>query len=358
MAVMYGKTKRFKLNEEFQTSKGPIKFLRYIETEENQPKVEYIYLNTGETEIDYYGIVYYKVLKYHKKLGIPQPESVKYKYHIDTNRDLKFGVELELTVKSARELRLKLAENGISVKNPNSTHEVCNDGWKIVYDGSIRAARGYEGCELVSPPSTDFKELEIVCKVLSEIGAKTNVSCGLHVHHEIKDLKRQQIIRIYEFYNKYEKLIDLMHSKNRENNKYCKPISYIIDKVRQCDTREKLLNDIAGRLHRGYYSSCRYYKINLRSYLHYKTIEFRQSDASIKFEDIKSWVMFTHKIVERGTKINCDIEPFETPDEFEYLVDPTSKYENMMKELGIYWLTDEYKMYDKKVNKNKVQATA
>ena len=39
MAVMYGKTKRFKLNEEFQTSKGPIKFLRYIETEENQPKV-------------------------------------------------------------------------------------------------------------------------------------------------------------------------------------------------------------------------------------------------------------------------------------------------------------------------------
>ena len=358
MAVMYGKTKRFKLNEEFQTAKGPIKFLRYIETEENQPKVEYIYTNTGATEIDYYGVVYYKVLKYHKKLGIPQPESVKYKYKVETNRPLKYGVELELVVPSQMRLKRELEANGIKVIMPNVVHEVTEGAWKIVYDGSIRAPRGFEGCELVSPPSTDFKELEIVCKVLSEVGAKVNTSCGLHVHHEIKDLKRQQIIRIYEFYHKYEKLIDLMHSKHRENNKYCKTLRYIIDTVRECDTKEKLLTKIAGKLQRSYYASCRYYKLNLRSYLNYGTLEFRQSDASIKFEDVSNWIMFTHKIVERGTRINCDIEQFDWEEEIHFNANPVSKYEEMMKDLGIYWLTDEYKMYDKKVNKNRARVTA
>ena len=358
MAVMYGKTKRFRLNEEFQTSKGPIKFLRYIETEENQPKVEYIYTNTGVTEIDYYGIVYYKVIKYHKKLGIPQPESVKYKYKVETNRDLKFGVELELVVPSQLKLLTELRKNGISVETPSAVHSVIEGAWKIVYDGSIRAPRGFEGCELVSPPSTNFKELEIVCKVLSDIGAKVNSSCGLHVHHEIKDLKRQQIMRIYEFYNKYEKLIDLFHSKYRENNKYCKTLSYIIDKLRACDTKEKLLVDIAGKNQRSYYASCRYYKLNLRSYLNYGTLEFRQSDASIKFEDISNWIMFTHKIVERGTRVGCDVELFDETQLREFKNDPTSKFEDMMKDLGIYWLTDEYKTYEKKANKNKARLNA
>ena len=355
MAVMYGKTKRFKLNEEFQTSKGPIKFLRYIETEENQPKVEYIYINTGETEIDYYGIVYYKVIKYHKKLGIPQPESVKYKYNVETGRPLKFGVELELVVPSQRLLRDKLVENGINVKIPNDAHTVCENAWKIVYDGSIRAPRGFNGCELVSPPSTDFKELEIVCNVLKEIGAKTNTSCGLHVHHEIKELKRQQIMRIYEFYNKYELLIDLIHSKHRTNNKYCKSLRYIIDTVRECETKEDLLVKIAGKMQRSYYASCRYYKLNLRSFLNYGTLEFRQSDASIKFEDIAHWIMFTHKIVERGTRINDDVQEFSSQDKLEYKCDPTTKYEEMMKDLGVYWLTDEYKSYQKKTTKNKAR---
>lgn len=350
MATMYGKSKRFRLNEVFKTAKGDIKFLRYIETEENQPKVEFINLTTNTVEIDYYGIVYYKVIKFHKKLGIPAPESVKYEYTVDFKRDLKFGVELELIVPSTVNIREKLSDAGVKISHPDRTHDVVS-GWKLVYDGSIRAPRGFIGYELVSPPSTNFDDLKIVCNILKENGVKTNTSCGLHVHHDIHELKRQQIIRIYDFYNKYEKLIDAMHNKSRECNLYCKSIKSIIDKVRDCETKDELLVRVAGKGNTNYYNNVRYYKINLRSFLYYGTIEFRQAAGTIDFNEITSWIIFTHKIIERALQIGCNIEEMNEEELAEYEYKPITQLENMMKELGIYWLTETYKNLQKRIEK-------
>ena len=347
---MLGKSKRFKLNEIFHTAKGDIKFLRYIETPV-EPLVEFINLKTGKVETDVYGIVYYKIIKYHKKLGIPTPKSIKFEYKIDFKRDLKFGVELELVVPRGINLEQKLRDAGVLVSNPNSTHEVVR-GWKLVHDGSIRAPHNYRGYELVSPPSTDFKDLEIVCKVLKENKVKTNTSCGLHVHHDIHELKRQQIIRIYEFYNKYERLINCMHDKSRDYNKYCKPIRNIIDDVRSCNTKTELLTEIAGKdITRYYYSNCRYYKINLRSYLYYGTIEFRHAGASIKFDEIKDWIIFTHKIVERSLQIGNDVLPMDEDTLEKFKQNPINGFDIMMEELGIFELTTTSKNLRKRAKK-------
>jgi len=350
MATMYGKTKRFMLNEIFHTTKGDIKFLRYIETEENQPKVEFLNLSTNTIETDYYGIVYYKVIKQHKKLGIPVPESVKYEYKIEFERDLKFGVELELLVPRDINLENRLINAGIIITNPASTHDVV-EGWKLVFDGSISAGSGYKGYELVSPPSSNFDDLKIVCKVLKESGVKTNTSCGFHVHHEIKELKRRQIMRIYNFYYKYERLINLMHNKSRDDNRYCKSLDYIINSVRGCQTKEEMLNKIAGKGETRYYSNCRYYKINLRSYIFYGTIEFRQAAGTIDYNEITDWITFTHKIIERSLQIENDVQEIDREQKDEYISNPASQYENMMNELGIYWLTDTSKNLLKRVEK-------
>lgn len=350
MAVMYGKTKRFRLNEIFKTSKGDITFLRYIETEENQPKVEFLNHTTGNIEIDYYGIVYYKVIKFHKKLNIPAPESVKYEYKVDFKRDLKFGVELEIMIPDRFNLCRALREKGIEITDTVGTHESVST-WKLVRDGSLRASRGCNAYELVSPPSYNFNELKIVCEVLKENGVKTNSSCGMHVHHDISELKRQQIIRVYDFYNKYEKLIDKMHGKNREDNRYCKTLEYIIERVRNSETKEQLLVNVAGKGNRSYYSNCRYYKINLRSFLYYGTIEFRQAGGSVSYEEITDWITFTHKIIERALQIGENIEEMEYDERREYVTNPHSKYEEMMKELGLYHLTETYKNLSKRALK-------
>ncbi|WP_228636020.1 amidoligase family protein [Clostridium perfringens] len=245
------------------------------------------------------------------------------------NRDLKFGVEIEVTVRSESELVRKLEERGIKVVDVNNTHEVVENGWKIVYDGSVEGYGGYRGVEIVSPPSSDIDELQIVCEVLQEVEAKVNSSCGLHVHHDINDLKRKQIMRVYNFYNKYEKAINLMFTKKRIENRYCRPVSRIIDKVNNCDTKHELLRDIAGKGRGGYYNNCRYYTVNLRSYLYYGTIEFRQHNGTINIDEIASWIAFTHKIVERGLQIGNDIV---------YNVGSLSKkelYNEMMKEVNL-----------------------
>ena len=245
------------------------------------------------------------------------------------NRDLKFGVEIEVTVRSESELVRKLEERGINVVDVNNTHDIVENGWKIVYDGSVEGYGGYRGVEIVSPPSSNIDELQIVCEVLQEVEAKVNSSCGLHVHHDINDLKRKQIMRVYNFYNKYEKAINLMFTKKRIENRYCRPVSRIIDKVNNCDTKHELLRDIAGKGRGGYYNNCRYYTVNLRSYLYYGTIEFRQHNGTINIDEIASWIAFTHKIVERGLQIGNDIV---------YNVGSLSKkelYNEMMKEVDL-----------------------
>lgn len=346
---MLGKERRYELNKIYYTAKGPIKFIKYIETT-GEPMVEYLNLKTQQTETDFYGIVYYKILKHHKKLGMPTPKSVKYEVEIELNRSLKFGVELELLVPYNINLRYELVNNGIKVQQPNSTHQVVS-GWKLVNDSSINAGSKYEGYELVSPPSTNFDELKIVCKVLNECKVKVNKSCGLHVHHDISELKRQQIIRIYNFYNKYERLIDLMHNKSRDDNRYCRSIRNIVDTVNSCETKNELLDRIAGQGYNSYYTSHRYYKINLRSYLYYGTIEFRQAAGTINYDEITDWILFTHKIVERGLKIGNDIEYLNEEEQIEYNQSPSKFYNEMMEELNIHQMSGSYKRLHKRVDK-------
>lgn len=349
MATMYGKKKRLLLDEKFHTPQGEIVFKRYIETKENQPLVEYYNFTTGETKTDYYGVMYYKVIHYHKRNKLEVPKTYNYTYPVEFKRSLRFGVEIEVTIPSGINIEEKLGDAGIKVRNPSSVHEVIVGAWKVVNDSSIRSPRGYYGVEIVSPPSRSLDELEIVCKVLNDVKAKVNTSCGLHVHHDIMELKRQQIMRIYNFYSKYEELIDLMHHKSRRDNCYAKSIQSIINRVNGCETKSELLRYIAGSGNGMYYANCRYYKINLRSFLYYGTIEFRQSASTINFDEMASWITFTHKIIDRAIEVGNDIKPMQTA---EYTTNPAAAFEEMMDELNIYWLTNTSQNLQKRIEKH------
>lgn len=276
---------------------------------------------------------------------------------IQYNRQLKFGIELEMLVPNKYELMRELESAGVPVENPggHATHRVIENAWKVVYDGSIErtsTTRGYDGVELVSPPSTNFEQLKIVCKVLEKVGAKTNASCGFHVHHDISELKRKQIIRIYNFYNKYETYIDMIHKKTRVNNRFAKSISYIINRVNNCNTKTELLNEIAGSGRGGYYNNVRYYKINLRSFLYYGTIEFRQHAGTVSYDEITNWINFTHKIVERGLEVDNDVVYPTNEEKQQWEQDKKVALKAMYEELHVENTTLS-KYIDKKANKRR-----
>jgi len=324
---------RFEIGTEHTMAKGTLKVQRYFE--ENEILYMVYTLNNDPTEYtNKYVNVISIVYKYQKRTGLTQARTIEEFVQLELVRPLKYGVEMELVspINSAQ-LASKLEAKGIKVVSPNSTHQVVN-GWKLVYDGSISAPSGYTGIELVSPPSTDLKDLEKVCEVLNEVGVKTNNSCGLHVHHDINELKRQQIIRIYEFYNKYENLINDFVSKSRVGNRFCKPVSSLIEKVRTCDTKEQLLSRIAGKGARSYYDNCRYYTLNLRSYLYYGTIEFRQGHGSTDFETISNWILFTHRIIERSLQVGNNIEA-PTQEQLNSWNTKSNMLKDMSKELNI-----------------------
>ena len=75
----------------------------------------------------------------------------------------KFGVEIEITIPARVDLQEELQKVGVKAVYPDSTHTVVQGAWKLVRDSSIRSTSGYKGVEIVSPPSTNFDELEKVC---------------------------------------------------------------------------------------------------------------------------------------------------------------------------------------------------
>lgn len=319
------------------TTKGEIIVLSHNYVAEI-PYLTIQYVSSGLTVNRKYTDVYKNVYYYERKnkaQEITTCMSPTARNIIEYKRPLKFGIELEINVPNKGEFIDELREAGIPVNTSCDTHSVVRDAWKVVYDSSISSNYGWDGCELVSPPSTDFEQIKTVCEIMKKVRAKVNSSCGFHVHHEIKELKRKQIMRIYNFYNKYEKYINYFHKASRDDNRYSQSIYEIIDRVNSCETKSELLSRIAGRGRGGYYNNVRYYKINLRSFIYYGTIEFRHHGGTVKFDDIYSWVNFTHKIIERALEIGHDIEEATSEQRNKWIENPRTAYDDMFEEIHL-----------------------
>jgi hypothetical protein len=215
-------------------------------------------------------------------------------------RNLKFGVEIEFFGIDRNRVADALNRAGIRAFVEGYNHAT-RGYWKLTTDGSVNSqgtGNGHGGNELVSPPlegEDGLRELELALKILNECGGKVDKSCGIHIHHEIKDLDLTKIQNIYRLYFKFTASIDyLMPPSRRSTNNpyYCKPISLdLLERVENCGSIEALQSMFLNN---------RYWAVNFDAYNRYKTIEFRQHSGSIDFEKVGSWVRITHKIIEKA----------------------------------------------------------
>ena len=199
----------------------------------------------------------------------------------------RFGVEIEMYNVEKNALATALQNAGIDVSVEGYNHTTRNH-WKIVTDGSLN---GFNALELVSPVlqgQAGLDELQIVCQVLKQKNAYINRSCGLHVHFDAEHIGLAQTKNVLINYARYENLIDSFMPQSRRANYYCKTLRQHEAKI---DAATSIQN-IASRM------GCRYFKVNMQSYLRYKTIEFRQHSGTIEFEKISNWVLFLHNLVE------------------------------------------------------------
>ena len=227
----------------------------------------------------------------------------------DSNRT--FGIEIEMSWgrngrrPSQETVALALRRAGLDATAEGYSHSITS-GWKVVSDASV-----YNGHELVSPilRGLDGKEqLKTAMRAVKAIGAVTDSSCGVHVHHGIHDFTAKQMANIAEIYRNNEPTIDRMVARSRRNTYWAHTMERGISFYENVSaitldgewtssrhdhpTKNQVLRQL-GVAHEG----DRYYKVNFAAFIRQGTVEFRQHQTSLNAIRIWNWVVFTQMIV-------------------------------------------------------------
>lgn len=224
------------------------------------------------------------------------------KIRLDETR--KFGIEIELTLPHrSSTLASRLNAVGLNAEVEGYNHRL-RSHWKITSDATIRSGSGHTSMELVSPPlkgRDGLHQLETACAVLAELDAKVNRSCGLHVHHDARDLDAEAWKLVAKCYVKYEDVIDQLMAPSRRGsgNQWCRSllstyaghtVEAVWERIDRCTSNWEV-QSIFGT---------RYVKLNLEASSVHGTVEFRQHHGTTNFAKIAAWVALTQGFVTRS----------------------------------------------------------
>jgi hypothetical protein len=234
-----------------------------------------------------YGVIHYRQ---------PAADVLTARSSMPTAFNRRFGIEIEAFNVEKDLIVRKLTENGINVQHEGYNHTT-RPHWKVIRDGSLSGNLPFE---LVSPPlegEEGLREVEIVCRVLKQLNAKINKTCGLHVHIEAKNFKIAQWRNIYKNYVIFEEAIDAFMPVSRRSgrNSYClsikgqRAVNEVFNDIDSCKTVNQIYSKVTNR--------SRYYKINAQAFARHSTIEFRQHSGTIEFLKISNWVKFLHNLI-------------------------------------------------------------
>jgi len=209
-----------------------------------------------------------------------------------------FGIEIETCGASIS--RIADALNNAEIR-----------GCDVKPDGTPRV-----DAEIVLPPLApcDFAwdYIKKICRVLDEVGASVNSSCGLHVHignaplnsdttatqfcGESIDVKERtgrffsnhsdpmDFIAVQDIMRRYTRQQDAVNSmfpRSRTDNRYCAPLN--TRRIEQASTISEL-------------TFGKFTSINLQTWSR-GTIEFRQASGTIEAAKIINWVKFLNNLV-------------------------------------------------------------
>lgn len=227
------------------------------------------------------------------------------------------GVEIEFLGTPRRRAvdAINELDNRIQVEIEGWNHRV-QDYWKFITDGSVDGTgTGEGGLEAVSPilyGEKGLAELKMVLEGIRNAGGRVNRSCGLHVHHDARDMSAAQVAYLLEMYCENQTTIDQMLAPSRRStnrNRWCQPWSH--DKEHMIQTAKD------GRSLENF---DRYRTINVTSYPKYGSIEFRQHQGTLNHRKIVAWVKFGQAMMEHAKTIDNTTS---TPPKFETVKEMT-----------------------------------
>lgn len=201
--------------------------------------------------------------------------------------DFTFGVELELL---APGMSYGDMERFLSRQNAV--------GFRVVRDGSLHGAPGFEPMEVISPVLQGVEGLATLRRVLDALksqGCKINSSCGMHVHIGVRGMKPERVRRIAIAFLNAEHHFDSLVPPSRRNNRYAQSNvarTHRIDSAAlgNATTIGALATQMNGGSSHEHYTHYRYFKLNFQSFVRHGTIEFRQHAGTVESDKACNWV--------------------------------------------------------------------
>lgn len=236
-------------------------------------------------------------------------------------KNQKFGVEVEMTGITREKAAKIVAEVlGTTPSHPDNTcyhTRIITDQaarkWKIMRDSSIsprindRTQNNLDEyrVEFVTPPLKyeDIELLQNIIRKLRENGAKSDKSCGIHIHVDGANHNPQSLRRLVDFMTSRQDLIyEALEIGNRESD-WCRKLNSNLLKAMKENrelTKEKVEEIWYSRANDGYfgginhehYNRTRYHGVNLHSYFTKGTVEFRLFNSTLHAGKIKAYVQF------------------------------------------------------------------
>lgn len=224
-----------------------------------------------------------------------------------------FGIEIEFLMPQGWDtyrVANELAQRAELPVRAATRSAAAGMGWKVVSDASVQQF-GRVGMEVVSPilEERDFDKIRQICRALSEIGARVNRTCGLHVHVGARSLSLDSMKRLAILYGQCEPFLDqlLPPSRRGDLNTYCKSLK------QHMNVQRVLTAHSVTHIAQGIQSASRYVKLNFTSYWRHGTVEFRQHSGTIDPEKIINWALLCSRMVTAAVReVNMISTPMPT----------------------------------------------
>ena len=233
----------------------------------------------------------------------------------------RFGVEVEMTGITREAAARVIAEVlGSTASSEDGTcyHTITiRDSsarkWKVMRDASIRTVRNDNSrcaldrysVEVVTPPLNydDIETFQNIIRKLREAGAKTNSSCGIHIHIDGANHTPASLRKMVNFMVARQDLIYEALNIGARGGQWCKKLSPQLlnemkkDKNLSTNSAEHIwysrANDnYSGGIDHSHYNSTRYHGVNLHAYFSKGTVEFRLFNSTLHAGKIKAYIQF------------------------------------------------------------------
>jgi hypothetical protein len=230
---------------------------------------------------------------YCRRLGVEVPGATTRPRRVRSGAR-RFGVEIEVVGLSQATAAAALRAAGLLAEVERYNHST-RSHWKVVTDATVR------GCEVVSPPMTDWADVATAMAALRGAGGTVDRTTGLHVHHEVADLDGASLARLVRMYADHSDELDGLVATYRRagRGQYCGRLS-----AGHADRLAAVLEGCTGTTlaarqaqARGVTAVSRYVTLNCHSYLTYGTVEFRQHQGTLSGAKGQAWLLLGQAMI-------------------------------------------------------------